>query len=629
MAPKRAIRFCKADYFEKSKLKYRQKGRKVRKVAFCFISFLFLSHFFVFFSMAQNDNSFSVSEKEVVFLVDVSKSMGGREDDAVTDAVRQILYSLPADIRTGLVVYNTDIQGIAEMGSEPAQTDRILSTVEYTGYSNAGLGLKQALSLFSGEEDIERHIIMVSDGEIDMKSEEESETSREEFIQEARLAAGRGIKIHIMAVDGIPDEEREILEAAEISGGEIYTEGTDGELSGIAEEIIYRQFNFPRKAVGTMEGNSGNFHIEIPVDGASRVKVLLTGKSEMENVNAGYTAESGQVVRGKQFAVVDLTGPEGAVDITFDLKEASTVEAWLTAEYRTVLDVETEYRTETVQEEEKGREPVYRHYADLEIRLLNRDSENSNLWESGYYNGHPVSYKINGENFNGKIENGAIRHTLIADGLETAEISVRTDGFYEIYREAVPVEITVELPPDPVAETDYRPLWYILGGLAAALVLILLIWIRKGKAELVYVGQPDSGKNLEKYEVKSCQYTGKLNLYVVQTPNGRDIAPQTIRLFGRKSARITLEWILNSCGIKFGNTGAGDIVFYPGPDKALVVMDQSEQCTVMRGMEILKKGIGYPVYYNEKLTVTMEDGITEMEIHYKNLKPGEREPEKR
>ena len=39
--------------------------------------------------------------------------MGGREDDAITDAVRQILYSLPADIRTGLVVYNTDIQGIA------------------------------------------------------------------------------------------------------------------------------------------------------------------------------------------------------------------------------------------------------------------------------------------------------------------------------------------------------------------------------------------------------------------------------------------------------------------------------------------------------------------------------------
>ena len=53
-------------------------------------------------------------------------------------------------------------------------------------------------------------------------------------------------------------------------------------------------------------------------------------------------------------------------------------------------------------------------------------------------------------------------------------------------------------------------------------------------------------------------------------------------------------------------------------------MDQSEQCTVMRGMEILKKGIGYPVNYNEKITATMEDGVTELEIHYKNLKPSER-----
>jgi len=578
---------------------------------------------------AQEDIRFSVSEKEVVFLVDASKSMGVREDGAVTDAILQILYSLPSNIRAGLVVYNTDIQSVAEIGSEPGQIDHILSTVEYTGYSNAGWGLSQALSLFSDEDNIEKHIIIVSDGEIDMKSDEESETSREEFRQGAELAADKGIKIHIMTVDGFPDEEREILEAAEISGGEVFTEGSDGELSGIAEEIVYGQFDFPRKAVGIMEGSSGNFHIEIPVGGASRVKVLLMGNSEMENVNAGYMAGSGQVITGKRFAVVDLVKPEGAVDVTFDLKETSTVEAWLVAEYQTVLDVEMEYRTETIQEEEKSREPAYRHYGDLEIRLLNQNGENTNLWESEYYNGQLVEYMVNGEGFEGEIENGAIHHTLTVDGIETVEVSVRTDTFYEIYGEVTPVKVTVELPPDPVKEVDYRPLWYILGGLAAAFAIILAVWMQKGKAKLVYVGKRNDGNDLEKYEVKSCQYTGKLNLYVVQTQNGRDIAPQTIRLFGRKSGRITLEWILNSCGIKFGSVGAGDIAFYPGPEKAIVVMDQSEQCTVMRGMEILKKGIGYPVYYNEKLTVTMEDGITELEIHYKNLKPSERELEKR
>jgi len=89
-----------------------------------FISFLavlvilfHISMFIPFISKAQGAPAFSISEKEVVFLLDASKSMGGRADSAVTDAVRQILYSLPSGIRAGLVVYNTDIQGVAEIGS--------------------------------------------------------------------------------------------------------------------------------------------------------------------------------------------------------------------------------------------------------------------------------------------------------------------------------------------------------------------------------------------------------------------------------------------------------------------------------------------------------------------------------
>ena len=601
-----------------------------------FISFLavlvilfHISMFIPFISKAQGAPAFSISEKEVVFLLDASKSMGGRADSAVTDAVRQILYSLPSGIRAGLVVYNTDIQGVAEIGSDSAQIDRILNEVEYTGYSNAGAGLTQALSLFRGGNGTEKHVIMVSDGEIDMKESGEAEASREEFRQAARRAAGDGIRIHVMAVDGIPDGDREIPEAAERSGGKTYREGTDGDLAGIAWDIVWEQLDFPRKAVGTMEGGSGNFHIEIPAGGAFRAKVLLAAESEMENVNAGYAAGNGQVTMGKRFAVVDLSNPGESVDITFGLKEPSKVKAWLVTEYRAALEAAVEYRTEVIREGEKGEAPVYGHYMDLEIKLSDGDGGNTGMWEA--YEGQTVTYTVNGGEHTGKIEDGVIRHTLETDGLDTVEISVRTDCFYESFGEVPPVVLEVELPPDPVVEdeVDYRPLWYILGGLAAALAVILFVWMRKGKESLVYVRQQGSGEGTEKYAVKSCQYTGKLNLYVVQTASGRDIAPQTIRLFGRKSGRITLEWILNNCGIRTGSVGAGDIAFYPGPEKALVVMDQSEQCTVMRGMEILKKGTGYPVYYNEKLTVTMEDGVTELEIHYRNLKPSEREPEKK
>ena len=112
---------------------------------------------------------------------------------------------------------------------------------------------------------------------------------------------------------------------------------------------------------------------------------------------------------------------------------------------------------------------------------------------------------------------------------------------------------------------------------------------------------------------------------MVRTEDGRDVPPQTYRLFGRKSGRLTLDQILTSCGIRFGKIGADGILLYPGPDHSLIVLDQTEGCTVMRGMEILKKGTGYPVYYNAKITVSFEDEQTELELHYRNLKPGERE----
>ncbi len=605
-----------------------ERGTGMKKiVSFLFLLFIpnLLVFFSSFFSMAQEDTCFSVSESEVVFLLDASKSMKSDGDGGATDVIRQILYSLPSDTKAGLVIYNADILYKGELGSKPEDMDYVLASLEYAGYSNAGLGLQQAISLFSGEEGTERHIIMVSDGEIDMKDGEESEASKKEFASGMKQAGSKGIQMHIVVVGDIPEEDRDIPDAAGAAGSEIYTVGVDGDFADIAGNILFGHFNFPRKKVGTMEGSSGNFHIELPVSGASRAKVLLIGKSEIESINAGYTAGSGRIMKGKRFAVVDLNKPSDSMDITFDLKEASAVEAYLIAEYEAGLEIGISYRSEQAQDGGKGEDITYTHYADMEIRLLNRGGGNGNLWAEDYYEGHPVSYTVNGEEYQGTVEDGAIRHSFLADGLNSVEVWVGTDNFYEIFGEVPAEKVKIELPPDPVTEVDYRPLWYILGILLFVLAVILVIWLRKSKAGVIYIAHSNDGKNTERYESKSCQYTGKFNLYVVQTQSGRDIAPQTIRLFGRKGGKITLEWILNSCGIRLGNIGAGDIAFYPGPEKAVVIMDQSEQCTVMRGMEILKKGIGYPVYYNEKLTVTLEDGITELEIHYKNLKPGERE----
>ncbi|MGN0330893.1 MAG: hypothetical protein ACI4D5_06570, partial [Kineothrix sp.] len=404
-----------------------------------------------------------------------------------------------------------------------------------------------------------------------------------------------------------------------------YAQGKDGTLSRIAGEVVSKQLGFSGKAVGTMEGKSGNFHIELPQSSVSAVKILLTGNCSMESVNADYAAENGRIITGKCFAVIDLKHPDGRpVDVSFELESASAVSASMLTEYQAAVSVEPKYTSRAV---ENGGEKGYKHFAELLIDLRNRRGDQESLWKNGLPEGSTVRYTINGKEYEGEIKDGILQHSMQVDGVEQIEVSVELKPSYGIYEVMQPGKIQVELPPDPMPEPriDYGPLWMIVGGLAALLLVILVLWVRKGRTNLVYVASPRLGREPGKYEAKSCQYSGKFNLYVVQTKNGRDIAPCTFTLFGKKSSRITLEWILNNCGIRLGSNETGDILFYPGAEKAVIVMDQSESCTVMRGMEILKKGIGYPVYYHEKLTVTLEDGLTELELHYKNLKAGERE----
>ena len=113
--------------------------------------------------------------------------------------------------------------------------------MKYAGYSNAGLGLKKAVALFSAEERTEKHIILISDGEIELKRDEESEQSKEEYHSASKAAVDKGIKIHIIIVEGMAEEEIEILDAAGMTGGEAYAQGKDGTLSRIAGEVVSEQ----------------------------------------------------------------------------------------------------------------------------------------------------------------------------------------------------------------------------------------------------------------------------------------------------------------------------------------------------------------------------------------------------
>lgn len=613
--------------------------KRNRGYKFCFgalLVFIILTVGAVLKSTAAN-TGFSVNAGEVVFLLDTSESMNIHDEDRLSiDAVRQTIYSLPSEYKKGLVAYGTDIQTEIPFDVKTDQWESRLEGLSFSGYTNAGEGLKRALNLFSNEENVDRYIIMLTDGEVDMPDEKNIENSFRLYEETSQMAKERGVKICIVAIGSdLNSEKTQIFNSAEVTGGIIYRVGQSATISETINRILFEYMKFPRSSLGVTSGKGGSISAELPSTGAENVKIILSGQG-LENITADYTARSGEILSGQDFAVIDITRPSGeAVKITFETYETASVEAYMIIEYEAELQAEADYRIIKNESEPKtgsirNQEITYTHFADIAISLVDSNGKNNSIWNSPYYEGTKVTLRINGEPVSGIIHNGEISYSMQIDGLKEVEIEVETESFSEQFRDLEPVNILFSPPPEPVENPDYKLIWIILGVLFLLIFGILLIRLKAKNSTIIYMEPSATGKETERRSgVKTNSYTGKLNLYVIQTRSGEDIAPQTYRLFGRQSAKITLNQILSFCGIRFGKIGAEDIAFYPGYDKSLVVMDQSEKCTVMRGTEILKKGMGYPIYYNGKITVTFEDGITEIELYYKNLKPNEYEYENR
>lgn len=608
---------------------------------------------------ASGKKQFDIKGGEVVFLLDASSSMNGQDTGRLAvDAVRQAVYSLPPNYQAGLVVYNTGIQTAIPFGEDLSRWDTLLAEVDYSGYTNAGAAAGQAVEMFSEQEAASRYIIMLTDGEIDMPDSREKEYSRHLYEEAVQRAQEKGIIIYIIAVGSELNEGSEldetgmhIFDGAKMTDGAVCWEGQSGSISKGMEHILYDCMNFPRSSVGISEGTRGRMNVDLPATGAEYVKLVLSAEEMPSSISVDYTAENSRVVNGQKFAVIDILRPSGkSIEINYESAGVSGIEAYMamgflaeirpqvtyrtvadrTVTDRTVMDRSEEAAASGAQLKEEDSQPAYKHFADIEIMLADTKGQNDNLWNSVYYEGREIPFTINGVSARGNIHNGSIMHSMEIDGVDEAVLELDVSGLSEHFEIQQPIVITFSPQEDPLPEpeekTDYRPLWIILGALVSALAVLFILWARKNGKTVIYMAPPQvPGSAAKKEEIKDCAYTGKLNIYILQTPSGEDVPPGTYRLFGKQSVKISLDRILNSCGIRLGRAGAGDIHFYPGPDRTLLVMDQSEKCTVLRGTEILKKGMGYPVYYNGKITVVLEDGITEAEIHYKSLKPSEQQ----
>lgn len=596
-----------------------------------------LAAFHVYPCHASQVEQFDLNDGEVVFLLDTSGSMNKQDRDRLAiDAVRQAAYSLPSNYKVGFVAYNTDIQTLLPFGEGIEQWDRALDEVVYSGYTNAGEAMQQAIGMFSEKESVSRYIVMLTDGEIDMPSRKEKDFSRLQYEKAVKEAKEKGVKIFVIAIGNEWNgTEIHIFDGAEVTDGAIYWEGQSGSPSHIVNRILYERFRFPGRVLDNVKQSEGAISVVLPAPGAEYVRILLLSGQEIPKLSVDCEAKESRVKAGQNFAAIDIVKPvRQSVAIHSETEDTPDMEIYMVVEYKAEIETQITYRREPEDDagqHEPGEEPPeYKHFADIEISLAGRQG---NPWNNAYYEGREIPFVVDGVSVVGNIHNGSIRYSTQVEDLQQMELELDVSGLSERFEIRQPIVITFSLPEYPQPEypqleaepkMDYRPLLVILVVLTLSLAVLLALAVRKGRKTKIYVVQPQTaGSVVKKEEIKGCAFAGKLNIYVLQTPGGDDLPPQTYRLFGRQAVRIPLSQILDSCNIMFGKIGAENIIFCAGPDKSLIAMDQSEKCTMLRGTEILKKGVGYPVYYNGKLTVIFEDGITEVEIHYKSIKPSE------
>lgn len=569
---------------------------------------IMLSNFIVIFAFAEN----SVGAKEIVFVLDASGSMQGNDaEHLAADAINQMINSMLSNVDVGFVAFGdgvTDVVPLTGHDGREKLTQKVSAT-SYIGYTDAGGALETAVSLFSGTSPAARYIVILSDGEIAMKAKEETAHSVAQY--EAAVATAKNKDITIFTIgleDELADVNNSIFEAAKQSGGKTYYAPTADDLQNTINTILWSDLGFRKSSVAsvTASGKEDHITVKLPGAGADTVRILLSSAASVGDMSVNCSSEEMKIYSGKKFGIVELKKPTAQdIEVRFTGSAGQRVSAELVAEYRAVADAAVTY------EDDINYERVLRT-ATVNITLKNFENQNENLLADSYFEGKDVRLTIAGEEQDAKIQNGAIMFQREVASAQTLDIGVALPYSSINMFPVVPVSVILEAPPPPPIPP---PTWtvqdtiaLVIGGmlvLGAIVTAVIMRLRRPYRCEINY----------------AYGFFGKLDCYIVWAKAGEyEIPPFSFQL-GQldKQKKINLAQLLQLGNINLEFQGAEKIWFFVGPEKSLLVKNNSKAELIFAGSTI---GTGGQVQlvFGQKIYICFERDVDEIELYYRNVK---------
>ncbi len=564
-------------------------------------------------------------EKAVVFLLDVSGSMKSNDPNRYAiDSIAQFIYTLPSNFEIGFVAYNAEVcaEQILLKNAHRNEIMKVAETVQYTGYSNAGAGMMQAVEMLLDTSATEKAIVLLSDGECLMQDEDATKISYTAYQSATVQAKQNGIRIHVVGLgEEMEDIENSIFQAATKTGGGVYHSPHALDIQHSIDAILQEQFRVKQMTAAVIDAGEDavKMEIDIPFAHASTVRVLLTSSSPIRDLTTNLNAEGVRQVNGERYSLIEIDNPKkDKMELSFSGVSGNQIRMILIPEYWVTPKASVSYQ-DCVPDVPDAL--TYEREATITYTFHDMENNNIQLWTEDYFAHSKLSVEKAGNFEEGTLADGQLQtHETVTEHSESEVFF----GFAEFPANILgsdTVKIVLEEPPAlPIEEPDQFPYTiYVVLFLTIVLVIAAIIVFRlmKNKQPTVIPdddGRPEPGKS---------SYVGRLNIYITRTASGYDISPLSYDLFRLPSTRvISMAEILESCGLKETFAGAGRIFISSGQGRSVILTNQSD-CCIMKSGEILMKKKSYQLFAGAKVDIMFEDEISELTFQYRELKPSE------
>lgn len=234
-----AVTWCGVSYLAWPVKRYVEKNGKIEKITIKLVMLLIgFSLLFPVRALAAEKDEIT-EKKQIIFLLDASKSMqGDGQWIEAADSACMIASALPKEYEVALLVYNTEIVYEEDFGNINQKTRHALETVELQGYTTPAVALETAADMFDSAA-ADKRVVFISDGEISLRDQSETETAIRQFENMVDQIAEQGIKIDMFA---IPNDktENEVSYGTKVTSGEQYTVGENQTIEEITAKYLFQ-----------------------------------------------------------------------------------------------------------------------------------------------------------------------------------------------------------------------------------------------------------------------------------------------------------------------------------------------------------------------------------------------------